>query len=242
MTNVENINVIDDKKIVFLINCSLKDKYAERYSQLYEKLQNFKYDYLFLISKKGSNGIKNNTLYVDLDDIYENLSKKIYEGVKYIYHNTEYNYIYKVDDDFFDMTLNITNDVYCDYYGNYIITELNRIYHFGKCHDAELNKLKYEGKFLRNYAAGGYGYVLSRKSMFYIINNKDYIYSEIYEDKAIGDVLCKNNIKLTCSTQNVIKHRNNKVKINLSTNYKCAVIMFHKNIKKSMIGDGLKKV
>ena len=76
MTNVENINVIDDKKIVFLINCSLKDKYAERYSQLYEKLQNFKYDYLFLISKKGSNGIKNNTLYVDLDDIYENLSKK----------------------------------------------------------------------------------------------------------------------------------------------------------------------
>ena len=171
-------------------------------------------------------------MYVDLDDIYENLSKKIYEGIKYIYHNTEYNYIYKVDDDFFDMTLNITNDVYCDYYGNYIITELNRTYHFGKCYDAELNKLKYEGKFLRNYAAGGYGYVLSRKSMFYILNNKNYIYSEIYEDKAIGDVLCKNNIKLTCSTQNVIKHRNNKVKINLSTNYKCAVIMFHKNIKK----------
>ena len=128
------------------------------------------------------------------------------------------------------MTLNITNDVYCDYYGNYIITELNRTYHFGKCYDAELNKLKYEGKFLRNYAAGGYGYVLSRKSMFYIINNKNYIYSEIYEDKAIGDVLCKNNIKLTWA-QNVIKHRNNKVKINLSTNYKCAVIMFHKNKK-----------
>ena len=36
-----------------------------------------------------------------LDDHYENLSKKMYEGIKYIYHNTDYNYVYKVDDDFF---------------------------------------------------------------------------------------------------------------------------------------------
>lgn len=232
MTNVKEINVLDNKKILFLINCSLKEKYAERYSNLYEKLHHFKYDYLFLISKKGFSGIKNNTLYIDIEDYYENLSKKIYEGINYIYKNTDYNYIYKVDDDFFDMTVNLTNDIYCDYYGNYIINNLNRNYHFGKCHDKDLNKLKYEGSFISNYAAGGYGYVISRESMFYIVNNKEYIYSEIYEDKAIGDVLSKNNIRLTCNKENIIKHRNNKVKINIRTNYKCAVIMFHKNIKK----------
>ena len=232
ITNVQEINVIDDKKIVFLINCSLKEKYADRYSDLYEKLQSFKYDYIFLICKKGHSGLKNTTLYIDIDDHYENLPRKMYEGIKYIYFNTDYNYIYKVDDDFFDMTLNLTNEIYCDYYGNYIINYLVRDYHFGKCHDADLNKLRYEGNFIRNYAAGGYGYVLSRRSMFYIVNNKDYICSEIYEDKAIGDVLSKNNVRLTCSTVNVIKHRNNKVKMKMGVNYKCAVIMFHKNIKK----------
>ena len=46
---------------------------------------------------------------------------------------------------FLDMTLNLTNDVYCDYYANYIITILNREYHFGKCFNNKLNKLKYEG-------------------------------------------------------------------------------------------------
>lgn len=236
ITNINEINVIDNKKIIFLINCSLKEQYKDRYIKLYEKLDTFEYDYLFLISKKGESGIRNNTLYIDIDDHYENLSKKIYEGIKYIYHNTDYNYIYKVDDDFFDITLTLTDDIFCNYYGNYIINELNKKYHFGKCYDKELNKLDYEGNFINNYAAGGYGYVLSRESMFYIIYNKEYIYNEIYEDKAIGDVLFKNNIKLTGSTKNIIKHRNNRVKMNIlkntDINYKCAVIMFHKNIKK----------
>ena len=232
MTNTNEINIIDNRKIIFLINCSLKEQYRDRYIELYEKLQNFKYDYLIIISKKGKTEIKNNILYVDIDDHYENLSKKMYEGIKYIYHNTDYNYVYKVDDDFFSMTLNLTDEIYCDYYANYVITILNREYHFGKCFNNKLNNLKYEGKFIRNYAAGGYGYVLSRKSMFYIVHNKNYICNEIYEDKAIGDVLCQNNVKLTYSSQNVIKHRNNKVKIKTSTTFNCAVIMFHKNIKK----------
>tara|TARA_Y100000591_G_scaffold306133_1_gene304279 strand:- start:9596 stop:12895 length:3300 start_codon:yes stop_codon:yes gene_type:complete len=231
--NTNKIKIIDDKKIIFLINCSLKEQYKDRYIQLYEKLQNFKYDYLILINKKGSNEIKDNILYIDIDDHYENLSKKIYEGIKYIYNNTDYNYIYKVDDDFFNYNINITDEIYCDYYSNHVINSLNREYHFGKCFDKELNYLTYGGEFLRNYAGGGYGYVISRKSMFYIINNKDYIYNEIYEDKAIGDVLYKNNIKLTQNTQTLIKYNNNKMIIKThNVNYKCAVIMYHKNIKK----------
>lgn len=233
ITNSKKINIIDNKKIIFLINCSLKNNYSDRYRKLYEKIKNFNYEYLFLIAKKGVSGIIDNTLYIDMEDNYEDLSKKMYEGIKYIYANTDYNYIYKVDDDFFDMTINLIDEIYCDYYGNYIINNIIRDYHFGKCNDEELNKLKYDGLFINPYAAGGYGYILSRNAMFYIVNNKEYIYNEIYEDKAIGDVLYKNNIKLTYGSHNVVIHKNNNIKIKENNkNYKCAVIMFHKNIKK----------
>lgn len=232
ITNDNQINVLDKNKIVFLINCSLDKKYSERYNSLIDKLQGFKFDYILLVSKKNKNQKIGNTLYVDLDDIYENLPKKIYQGVKYVYNNTDYQYIYKVDDDFFNMTINLSDNIFCDYYGNYIITKLNREYHFGKCYDFDLNRLKYEGPFLRNYAAGGYGYVISRNSMFYIVNNKNYIYNEMFEDKAVGDILFKNNIELSYYNKSIIKNKNNRVKLNLDTSYKCAVIMFHKNIKK----------
>ena len=97
ITNITDINVIDDKKIIFLINASLQEKYSHRYDNLIEKLDNFKYEYYIVICKKGKSGIEGKTLYIDMDDHYENLPKKIYEGIKYIYHNTDYNYIYKVE-------------------------------------------------------------------------------------------------------------------------------------------------
>ena len=52
------------------------------------------------------------------------------------------------------------------------------------------------------------------------------IYNEIYEDKAIGDVLYNNNSLIN---NNHYEHLNYKQKKVVK---KCAVILFHKNLKK----------
>ena len=206
LTNKYKINILG-KKIIFMINCSLLLKYKNRYEQLNNFLQYFNYDYILLISKKNKSGLENKILYIDLEDNYENLSKKIYQGIKYIYEKTNYNYIYKVDDDFFNFNINLNKEIYDNYYGNYIIERINRNYHKDKCESIELNNFTYDGKFYNKYAAGGYGYIISRESMYYVINNENYICNEIYEDKAIGDVLFKNNILVNTKNYADLKKR-----------------------------------
>jgi Zn-finger nucleic acid-binding protein len=219
---LNSINIIQNK-IVYLI---VVKQNTERFKLLLEYLDNFNYNYYILIGddEYNKNTVMNNYLIVNVKDIYENLPKKVYEGIKYIYYNTDYTHIYKVDDDFFKYNLN--ENIYEDYYGNYIVTKLTNNYHFGKCNNPELNTKHYTGKFYYKYAAGGYGYIISRKAMFFIINNKNYIYNEIYEDKAIGDILYNNNILIN---NNHYEHLNYK---EMKINKKCAVILFHKNLKK----------
>ena len=145
-----------------------------------------------------------------------------------------YTHIYKVDDDFFKVNINTNIELLnLDYYGNYIINNMDRTYHFDKCHDKELNTIEYENKFFYKYAAGGYGYILSRKSIYILIQNKSYIFNEIYEDKAIGDVLYKNNIIVNNTNYQYINYQMKKYKMRkYNTTKKCAVIFFHKNLRK----------
>jgi hypothetical protein len=245
MINIYNINVINNK-IIFLINASKNQNYIHRYKLLEMKLNDFNYNYLIVLSGYDEIKINNNILQINIDDKYENLSKKLYLAYEYIYKNTDYTHIYKVDDDFFNVNINFNIDYNLDYYGNYIIKNIDKKYHFNKCFDNNLNNIEYQGEFIHNYAAGGYGYILSRKALFFIINNKDYIYNEIYEDKAIGDVLYKNNIIVNKNnySQLIYKKSNDihpiskeartskQIEIAQSPNKKCAVIMFHKNLKK----------
>ena len=86
--------------------------------------------------------------------------------------------------------------------------------------------------FYNKYAAGGYGYIISRESMYYVINNENYICNEIYEDKAIGDVLFKNNILVNTKNYADLKKEEFNIDNVIYQQKKYAVILFHKNIKK----------
>jgi hypothetical protein len=212
-----NINSYEIKPVenslLYIINASFKDKYIERYNKLLEYLKTFNNNYLIILCGNETKK-ENNILYVKCNDYYEKLPKKMILAFEWIYKNTLYTHIYKVDDDFYN---NINKIFLCDYYGNKEIKRINNKYHFGKCENKKINKEEYMGTYTNPYAAGGYGYILSRESIFILLNNKNYIINELYEDKAIGDVLFKNNIKL----------KNNKL-----IKKKCAVIFYHKNIKK----------
>ena len=236
ISNYEKIIKVDtSNKFLYLILATDRVDYSERYNKLQEYLKNFPYDYLILLGNHHCVEKKDNILYTNIKDYYENISKKILIGLEWIYYNTLYSHVYKVDDDFFDLNINNHINLYnYDYYGNYIIKNILRDYHINKCNDADLNKLEYEGKFIHNYASGGYGYILSRKSICILLYNKTYISKEIYEDKAVGDVLYKNNIIVNTSNYSELNYRipsiDKKQIISVKSEKKIAVIIFHKNL------------
>ena len=253
-TKISNFNKIKKIKIqnsiVFLIVASKKEEYIERYNLLLKYLETFNHKYFILLSGEETK-IEENNIYVNIPDIWENLPKKIITGLELIYNNTYYTHIYKVDDNFMNLNINLNDDIFkTDYYGNYLIRNFKRDYHFGKCNDDDLNKLPYENDFLHTYAAGGYGYVLSRKSLYVLINNKDYIMNEIYEDKAMGDVLFSNNIFVNKNKYEKINYtkteekkleKNNDLILNSKPINKCAVIFFHKNLLKLYKNEWIEK-
>lgn len=242
ISNFTKINKIQiDNTLVFLILASKKDSHIEKYNNLIEYLKTFKYDYYIILSGDDTK-IENKFIYVNIEDIWENIPKKVIIGMELLYKNFYYSHIYKVDDNFMDLNINLSDDIFkTDYYGNYLIRNFKRDYHFGKCKDEELNNLEYENDFLHTYAAGGYGYIISRVALYILLNNKDYIMNEIYEDKAIGDVLFTNNIFINKNKYEKINYQKPlevKEKVNeiipkkISTIKKCAVIFFHKNLLK----------
>ena len=230
---IKKVNV--ENSIVFLILASKKEEYIDKYNNLLEYLKTFNYDYFILLSGQ-ENKIDNNIIYVNFEDNWENIPKKVITAFEILYNKCYYSHIYKVDDNFMNVNINLSDEIFKkDYYGNYLIRNFKRDYHFGKCKDNELNNLEYENDFIHTYAAGGYGYVISRAALYILINNKQYIMNEIYEDKAIGDVLFSNNIFINENKYEKLKYQKpiSQVKDIVKKDVKkCAVIFFHKNLFK----------
>jgi len=248
ISNYNLINIINNKKVVFLILAT--KKYKKKYEKLLNYLKTFNYDYYIILSTDDKQKIEKPYIYLKIDDFWENLANKMIKALDIIYKNTVYSHVYKVDDNFFELNINLNNDIFnLDYYGNYIINNIKPDYHFGKCKNKKLNTLEYENLFIAPYAAGGYGYLLSRKAIFILLNNKDYIKNEIYEDKAIGDVLYTNNIKVNKNSYKDLNYNKPKekkvewkIKKNLlQKNKKLAVIFFHKNVYKLYKKEWIKK-
>lgn len=162
----------------------------------------YKYDieFYFIISSKNIDDtyIDGNILYVKLDETYENLPKKMFCAYEYLYNNKTFEYIYKIDD---DCVLNIDNMLSFNYQNyDYIGHDaghdgFNRTWHYNKCDNPSLNITPYNKPYLGQWCAGGCGYYLSKKSVSIIVKNKNFIFDELYEDKAFGDILRLNNIK-----------------------------------------------
>jgi len=140
-------------------------------------------------------------VYFDCDDNYEGLPNKIHSLASYLVSSdlkNYYSHIYKIDG-----TNNPKKIIEYlpnqDYYG-YILKQTNvpeyrRKYHFGRCSEQSgWNSKKYDGEFVP-YCAGGYGYVLSFKSLECIANNPNDPDKDIYEDLYVSQTLLKCDIK-----------------------------------------------
>jgi hypothetical protein len=185
--------------LFMFITCN-KPKYMERRDYLYNFLKTFEYRYI--VVESGSDELvfnsDTNVLNIDIEETYENLPKKIMKAYEWIYNQfNNITHVYKIDDNFCDKILNFIPASFStyNYYGNFIVETLINTWHQGKCTDDVLNNTVYTKQFINPYAGGGYGYILSRSAIKILIDNKDDIINEIYEDKAIGDVLYAHNIK-----------------------------------------------
>ena len=197
----ESINNFELKDLLFMfITCDLP-KYKIKHKELLDFLDTFNYNYIIVKCNLGKTiyDKESKTLIIDLEEKYENLPRKIINALEWILYNQEFSfikYVYKFDCDFAKNALNFIPKNYdsYDYYGNLIVNKFIDIWHIGKCNSIELNKTKYLNEFIAPYAGGGYGYILSKKSISILVDNKNEFEEYLYEDKAIGDILYKNNI------------------------------------------------
>jgi hypothetical protein len=187
-------------------------------------LNTFCYDYFVIKADKNiSNsfvGDNNNTLFVNCDECYENLPKKMLLAYEFLYKNYDYDYFLKMDDTGL-INQNILDHFvknkfyYFHYIGKRAGTEhVDKKWHFGKCKNNELNITEYNGDYNGPWCGGGFGYILSKHSvsLFLKNNNYEHIWNELYEDKAFGDVLRKENILGSFEYNNYLKISENKNK------------------------------
>lgn len=204
-----------DNLMFMFITCD-RFEYKDRKNKLMEFLKTFKHKYI-IVKGGGEDTLfdeESKILTLNTEEIYENLPKKVLNGFKWIYDNyPNITHVYKVDDDF---GTNVMDYIPCnymnyDYYGNFIVEVLISTWHYGKCKNKDLNEKEYNKPFINPHAGGGCGYILNRKSIKIIKDNEDEITDDIYEDKAIGDVLYKNGVKLNVSSfSGKVRISNNK--------------------------------
>lgn len=157
--------------------------------------------YYFIIGREGiKNGtIEGDILYVDSKDNYESLPFKVGQFFNYVRSATSFQYLFKIDD---DCILNVEKLVEVpyhkhDYLGQIVGTEeslFDYYWHKGKCEDDGLNNMKYWREWEGSWNGGGLGYFLSSRAMDVLLNQEELLFSDIYEDKTVADILRRSEI------------------------------------------------
>lgn len=166
-------------------------------------LGKFNISYKFIIgnSKLKKAYMYNDIIFLPCPDSYEYLPNKIFLGLNYLYHHYPNSFFLKIDDDTFINPYNLINLSLNSYYlgkVKKVDMTFNRQWHRGKCSNRLKNNLLYpQNRIIINslYAKGECGYFIHRSIIPILNKHRKYIITDLYEDKAIGDVLFKNGIK-----------------------------------------------
>lgn len=157
----------------------------------------------------GDGRREGDVVHLDAPDDYEGLPQKTLATVDWVYENTPYSYMLKIDDDCaldpeeFFHTLSYRK---FDYYGRLLrrhIGQMRRDWHCGKS-SSERGRLELDkSPEPSTYADGGSGYSLSRRAMHVIRQQrttpegKRLMANSFMEDKLIGDLLDMGDVRLS---------------------------------------------
>jgi len=163
-------------------------------------------DLIILCGGASENKMDGDILYLKSTDTYDGLPEKMMDAFDFIVNSEDfssYTHILKADDHdtYFSLdTITKIQEYHVkqfenDYFGQTLCRDLyNKKHHFGKVpissiwHDTE-----YNGECVP-YLSGGSTYILSRKALRCLSQNKDEHTKHIYEDLMVALILKKNNI------------------------------------------------
>jgi len=202
-----------------ILTCPKTEKRFNKFMVLHKEIiNNLGYDYYIILSDPTLIGtdkkyrIDGNYFYCATEEAYEVLAHKLAIFYCYIYNETKYDFVYKVDDGCLLNTDNLINPNY-DYGGALMVPTANNC-HRKKCKNRIFNRINLDfrhnfpnlkdidKKKLENikkikYAGGGYGYGLSRKALSFIPKYLEHILSVplSYEDVMFGQIMYLSDIK-----------------------------------------------
>ena len=156
--------------------------------------------YLFLVGD-GDDSIDGDVLALDVSDDYEDLPKKTLAMIDWVYANTSFRYLFKIDD---DCHLDVARLLACmayrkhHYYGRVLRRtkgDMNRAWHRSKSKTSRAQDKLDKSPEPSIYADGGGGYSLSRQAMHQVHRMRQtyrgqwLISVSLNEDKLVGDLL-----------------------------------------------------
>lgn len=156
--------------------------------------------YLILVGD-GDDCINGDVLALDVSDLYEDLPQKTLKLVDWVYTHTDFQYLYKIDDDcYLDVNRFFENLSYRShhYYGRVIKRaegSMDRAWHQNKSQSEYARNTLDKSPEPSIYADGGGGYVLSRFAMHALCESaksdagQQLVSVSMMEDKLVGDLL-----------------------------------------------------
>ncbi|MEP2718412.1 glycosyltransferase family 2 protein [Pseudophaeobacter sp.] len=160
-----------------------------------------------IIVGNGDGRLEGDTVHVDAPDNYEGLPQKTLATIRWVYENTRFSHLLKIDDDCFlnpDVFFHGQSYRKFDFYGRILSRrpgDMDRAWHNEKSTSErgrfELDKSPEPS----TYADGGTGYALSRTAMAAVIAAEDspegqhLIQMSFMEDKMLGDLLAQQGIR-----------------------------------------------
>jgi len=134
---------------------------------------------------------ENCILWLKVADDYNSLPKKVIKAYEVIYDTFQFKYMFKTDDDqilvkpdFFDILKSlITTIVPPPHYGGYIVDVKKP--HLSQYHRIHPELPKNLPLYITKYCSGRF-YFLSNSAVLSLIEKRDYIMKEYFEDYAIG--------------------------------------------------------
>ncbi|WP_068108554.1 glycosyltransferase family 2 protein [Tropicimonas marinistellae] len=190
----------DTVVIVFSCRALLDSRVAAQRETWLRDLKARGIPYLIAVGD-GDGTVEGDVVYLDAPDSYEGLPRKVLAAVRWVYENTPFSHMLKIDDDcFLDVDRFFFGQSYRKfaYYGRGIqrlVGQTDRVWHVSRSgNDASAPEID-KSPEPSTYTDGGTGYVLNRTIMQILLRNSEteegaqLILTSIMEDKLIGDLL-----------------------------------------------------
>ena len=188
------------KLVILIISCEQNQAKADAIRATWVKTAKAaNISYLFIMGHPHRTArIEDDVLYVNAPDTYEFLGLKVQQALEYIVKQTDYEFIFKIDDDCILNVHALLRIRFEDF--DYLGTAINRgtdsvgDWHYRSCRNAQLQQVLIALDKEMTWYDGQGGYLLSRKAAQLIVEHPTQLQQSLLEDYGVGLILRQHQI------------------------------------------------